>query len=67
MELGRKYMSEQDIINHRNLLNEALKASFWKMLDIKKKLGQSIVTVDCDGNPIKISPEEAEKIVSNTL
>lgn len=58
-------MSDQDKINQRNILNEALKASFKKMLDIKKKLGQPIVTADRNGNPIDLSAEEAEKIVCN--
>lgn len=58
-------MSEKDKINQRNILNEALEASFRKMLELKKKLGQPIVTSDGKGNPIVISAEEAEKIVCN--
>lgn len=57
-------MSEKEKIEQRLLLNAALKESFKKMLDLKKKLGQSIVTADFEGNPIVISPEEAEKFVS---
>lgn len=56
-------MSETDKINMRNILNEALMESFRKMLDQKKKLGQSIVTVDQNGNPIVMTAEEAERIV----
>lgn len=56
-------MSETDKINMRNILNEALKESFRKMLDQKKKLGQSIVTVDQNGNPIVLTAEEAKRIV----
>lgn len=56
-------MSDTDKINIRNILNEALKESFRKMLNQKKKLGQSIVTVDQKGNPIVLTAEEAEKIV----
>lgn len=56
-------MSETDKINMRTILNEALKESFRKMLDQKKKLGQSIVTVDQNGNPIVLTAEEAERIV----
>lgn len=60
---SRIVMSETDKINMRNILNEALKESFRKMLDQKKKLGQSIVTVDQNGNPIVLTAEEAERIV----
>ena len=58
-------MSDEDILNQRNILNEALKESFRKMIELKKKLGQPIVTSDSEGNPIVISAEEAEKIVYN--
>ncbi len=58
-------MSDKDILNQRNILNEALKESFRKMIELKKKLGQPIVTSDSEGNPIVISAEEAEKIVYN--
>ncbi len=53
-------MSEQKKIERRNLLNEALKDSFFKMLELKKKLGQPIVTSDGNGHTIVISAEEAE-------
>ncbi len=32
-------MSEQDKLNQREILNKALKESFRKMLELKKKLG----------------------------
>ncbi|MBD5256646.1 MAG: hypothetical protein HDS50_03315 [Bacteroides sp.] len=57
-------MSEQEIDEETELLNKALKESFRKMLDLKKKLGQSIVISDGKGNPITISAEEAEKLLA---
>ena len=56
-------MSEQDKLNQREILNKALKESFRKMLELKKKLGQSVVTTDGNGNPVIITAEEAEKLV----
>ncbi len=56
-------MSEKDKLNQREILNAALKESFRKMLTLKKKLGQSIVTAD-NGFPIIITAEEAEKLIS---
>ncbi|ROT02636.1 hypothetical protein [Lepagella muris] len=58
-------MSEQDKLNQREILNKALKESFRKMLELKKKLGQSVVTTDGNGNPVIITAEEAEKLVSD--
>lgn len=58
-------MSDKDKLKQRNILNEALKESFRKMLELKKKLGQPIVTSDSEGNPMVITAEEAEKIVYN--
>lgn len=58
-------MSDKDKLNQRNILDKALRESFNKMLELKKKLGQPIVTSDAEGNPIVISAEEAEKIVCN--
>lgn len=55
-------MSDKDKIEQRNKLNEALKESFKKMLELKKKLGQPIVTSDNNGNPVIITAEEAEKL-----
>ncbi len=56
-------MSDKDMINQRNILNEAMKESFRKMLEIKKRMDQPIVTSDCDGNPIVLTAEEAEKLL----
>ncbi len=56
-------MSDKDKVNQRNILNEALKESFRKMLELKKKLGQPIVTSDNEGKPVVISAEDAEKII----
>ncbi len=56
-------MSDKDNLNKRNILNEALKESFRKMLELKKKLGYPIVTSDGDGNPVVLTAEEAEKII----
>lgn len=56
-------MSETDKLNQREALNEALRASFRKMLELKKKMGQPIVTTDGNGNPIVITAEEAEKLI----
>ena len=58
-------MSEQDKLNQREILNKALKESFRKMLELKKKLGQSVVTTDGNGNPVIITAEEPEKLVSD--
>ena len=56
-------MSEKDKTDQRNMLNEALKDSFRKMLDLKKRLGQPIVTVGSEGNPVIISAAEAEMMI----
>ena len=58
-------MSEKDKIKQRKILNDALKESFLKMLELKKKLGQQIVTTDANGNPILITADEAERIMRN--
>ncbi|MBD5358225.1 MAG: hypothetical protein HDR88_14740 [Bacteroides sp.] len=58
-------MSDEDKLNQRHILDKALKESFKKMLELKKKLGQPIVTSDSEGNPIIISAECAEKIICN--
>lgn len=56
-------MSDKEKLIQREILNEALKNSFRKMLDLKKKLGQPVVTADGNGNPIVITAEEAEALV----
>lgn len=58
-------MSDKDKIKQRTILNEALRESFKKMLALKKKLGQPIVTGDGEGNPVVLTAEEAEKIIGN--
>lgn len=58
-------MSDEEIIKQRNILNKALDESFRKMLELKKKLGQSIVTCDGNGHPITITAEEAERRLNN--
>lgn len=59
-------MSGKDKLKQRNILDKALRDSFKKMLELKKKLGQPIVTSDKEGNPVVISAEEAEKIICNS-
>ena len=58
-------MSEKDRLEQRRILDEALRESFKKMLELKKKLGHPIVTTDGNGNPIVITADEAEKLVDN--
>lgn len=60
-------MSDEEIIAQRELLNNVLRESFRKMLELKKKSGQSVVTTDEDGNPIVISAQEAEIRASNDI
>ncbi len=55
-------MSEQEIIERQNFLNKALKESFQKMIELKKKLGLPVVTTDQDGKTIVISAEEADRM-----
>lgn len=58
-------MTDKEKLERRNILDKALKESFKKMLELKKKLGQPIVTSDSEGNPMVISAEEAEKMICN--
>ncbi len=53
-------MSEQEKIELSDKLNKALKDSYYKMLDLKKKLGQTVIISDGNGKPIEVSAEEAE-------
>ena len=46
----------------REILNKALKESYYKMLDLKKKLGQTVIISDGHGNPLEVTPEEAEML-----
>ena len=55
-------MSEKEKIEFREKLNKALKESFFKMIDLKKKLGQTVIIADENGMPIEVSAEEAERI-----
>ena len=52
-------MSEQELKEYDKLLNDGLKASYEKMLQLKMRLGQDIVTSDENGNPVIMSAEEA--------
>ena len=55
-------MSEKEKIELNDKLNKALKESYYKMIDLKKKLGQTVIISDGHGNPIEVSAEEAERI-----
>ncbi|MDE6017483.1 MAG: hypothetical protein K2G85_01570 [Muribaculaceae bacterium] len=55
-------MSEKEKIDFREKLDKALKESFFKMIDLKKKLGQTVIIADENGKPIEVSAEEAERI-----
>lgn len=55
-------MSEKEKIEFREKLDKALKESFFKMIDLKKKLGQTVIISDGHGHPIEVTAEEAERI-----
>ena len=55
-------MSETEKIELSDKLNKALKESYHKMIDLKKKLGQTVIITDKNGSPIEVSAEEAERI-----
>ena len=55
-------MSEKEKIELNDKLNKALKDSYHKMIDLKKKLGQTVIIADGNGQPIEVSAEEAERI-----
>ena len=57
-------MSETEKIELSDKLNKALKDSYHKMIDLKKKLGQTVIITDKNGRPIEVSAEEAERIAS---
>ena len=46
-------------------LNKALKESYHKMIDLKKKLGQTVIITDENGCPIEVSAEEAEMLAKS--
>ena len=52
-------MSEQECIDIRERLNQALEESYKKMLRTKAALGESIITVDAQGKPLEMSAKEA--------
>ncbi len=55
-------MSEKEKIELNDKLNKALKDSYHKMIDLKKKLDQTVIIADKNGMPIEVSAEEAERI-----
>ena len=55
-------MSKEEQLEMREILNKALKESYHKMIDLKKKLGQTVIIADKNGMPLEVSPEEAERI-----
>ena len=55
-------MSENEKIELSEKLNTALKESYHKMIDLKKKLGQTVIISDKNGHPIEVSAEEAERL-----
>ncbi len=55
-------MTSEDMLKQRQILNDALKESFKKMIEQKKRLGQEVVTIDKDRNVIIVSAEEAERM-----
>ena len=55
-------MSENEKIELSEILNKALKESYHKMIDLKKKLGKTVIIADKNGMPLEVSPEEAERI-----
>ncbi len=60
-------MSEQEQIALSEKLNKALKDSYYKMIDLKKKLGQTVIIADKNGKPIEVSAEEAEILAKSQL
>ena len=60
-------MSEKEKIELNDKLTKALKESYHKMIDLKKKLGQTVIIADKNGMPIEVSAEEAEIIARAQL
>ena len=56
-------MSEKEKLELSDKLDKALKESYHKMIDLKKKLGQTVIISDGHGHPIEVTAEEAERIV----
>lgn len=59
-------MSDQERKELSERLQIALKKSFFKMLELKRKLGQDVVTCDSKGNTIIISAEEALRMAKDS-
>ena len=59
-------MSEQERRELSERLQKGLKESFFKMLELKRKLGQDVVTCDAQGNTIVISADEALIMAKNS-
>ena len=59
-------MSEKERIELEDKLTKGLKESFEKMLLYKKKLGESVVTCDENGNVITRTAEEAWQLYQKT-
>ena len=55
-------MSKEEQLEMREILNKALKESYYKMLDLKKKLGQTVIISDGHGKPLEVTHEEAEML-----
>lgn len=55
-------MSKEEQLEMREILNKALKESYKKMIDLKKKLGQTVIITDNNGRPVEVSAEEAGRI-----
>lgn len=55
-------MSELEIKELSNKINFGLNQAYFRMLERKIKLGQSVVIADDDGNPITVSAVEAMEI-----
>lgn len=58
-------MLEQEKLELSDKLNKALKDSYYKMLDLKKKLGQTVIIADKNGMPIEVTAEEAERLAKS--
>lgn len=60
-------MSENERIEFNEKLNKALKDSYHKMIDLKKKLGQTVIISDKNGQPLEVSAEEAERLAQSEI
>jgi hypothetical protein len=55
-------MSEQEKLVIQNNLLRSMAQSTMRMLERKMKLGEQVVIADANGQPIKVTAEEALKI-----